>query len=348
MKTRPFFSGSADDRAQVVRLLRQGALVALPTETVYGLAADALNVAAVAQIFAVKGRPLIDPLIVHVLDLEKVKCLAEVTLQVKALAEAFWPGPLTLVLPKKLCVPDLVTSGAPSVAIRVPAHPIFRAILADSALCLAAPSANPFGYVSPTRPEHVARTLGDRVPHIVDGGPCEYGLESTILSLMDPQKPTILRPGPLGAAALEAILQLPVSTKQEAIALDKVNEKNAFIMPGQLKEHYSPETPLYLCDAIEAVEGNPQVAYVFWKRPSIHIEAQNVYWLTEQGSVKEAAHHCYDLLQKLDALGYEKIVWELPLHNDPLYEALKNRMLKAAAKFQSRIAAVSSVVRDLA
>ena len=188
--TRLYGTGGGDlDR--VAAWLRGGELVALPTETVYGLAGDALREEAVRQIFEVKMRPLIDPLIVHVAEMAQVEALAEAPPELELLAAAFWPGPLTVVLPKRPVVLDLVTAGLSTVAVRMPAHPVMREVLKKSGLCLAAPSANPFGYVSPTRAEHVADSLAGRVAHVVDGGGCEHGIESTVLGLQDPQRPVM-------------------------------------------------------------------------------------------------------------------------------------------------------------
>ena len=172
------------DLDYVAELLLSGQLVALPTETVYGLAGDALREDVVRQIFDVKMRPFIDPLIVHIAELRQGKILAEISTEVELLAGKYWPGPLTMVLRKRPVVPDLVTAGLPTVAIRMPAHQAMRQVLQKSGLCLAAPSANPFGYVSPTRAQHVIDSLSGRVAHVVDGGDCQHGIESTVICLL--------------------------------------------------------------------------------------------------------------------------------------------------------------------
>ena len=197
-----FLTAAPADLARAAELLRAGACVALPTETVYGLAADATNPAALAQVFAIKGRPLLDPLIVHVLD---QTALAEVSEPDPRLAKiaSLWPGPLTVVLRRKSVVPDLVTAGKDTVAVRIPAHPLFREVLRLAGRPLAAPSANPFGYVSPTKAQHVSDSLGERCPWIVDGGACAHGVESTILDLSVPGRARLLRPGPI---SLETML----------------------------------------------------------------------------------------------------------------------------------------------
>src|SRR4051812_26398207 len=179
--------------AWLARRLRAGELVAVPTETVYGLAANALDPVAVERIFRAKDRPHHDPLIVHIHALADLAALCEVNALAKKLARRFWPGPLTLVLPKKPAVPDLVTAGQRSVAVRMPAHPVLRRLLRATRLPLAAPSANPFGYVSPTTAQHVADGLGKRIRHILDGGAARVGLESTIVDLRDEARPRILR-----------------------------------------------------------------------------------------------------------------------------------------------------------
>lgn len=330
-----FLQGVPRDIELAGELLKSGKVVALPTETVYGLAADALNPDAVRQIFTIKGRPLMDPLIVHVLDLEHAAELAQIDATAQQLAEAFWPGPLTLILPKKPCVPDLVTANQPSVALRSPNHPLFRAVLRASGLCLAAPSANPFTYVSPTRAEHVQKTLGDRVPCIMDGGPCEHGLESTILSLLDPQLPIILRPGPITAEAIEAVIHRPVASSQAEIDMDDKNNPVSIAAPGLLKQHYSPKTPLYLCGHEELNGKDPLAAYVFWQRPeTLNFNSKFIYWLTEDGSVEVAAKSLYHLLQTVDHQGHKAIFFENLPSNEGLYLALKNRLQKAANKFR--------------
>lgn len=190
---------------QAARVIREGGLVAFPTETVYGLGANALDASAVARIFEAKRRPSFDPLIVHVADRAMLLRVArEVPPQVEPLMEKFWPGPLTLVLPKAEAVPGIVTSGLPTVAVRMPAHPVALELIRQAGLPIAAPSANPFGYLSPTRAEHVERMLGEAVDLILDGGPTLYGVESTILLLAE--KPVVLRHGAIPVEELESIL----------------------------------------------------------------------------------------------------------------------------------------------
>ena len=196
------------------RRLRAGELVAVPTETVYGLAANALDARACRRIFTAKGRPADDPLIVHIHALAQLSEVAEVNAAALKLAKKFWPGPLTLVLPKKSVVPSVVSAGLSSVAVRMPSHPLFRRLLKLAGVPLAAPSANLFGYVSPTSAEHVRAGLGKRIRSILDGGPCKVGLESTIVDLRDPRHPRLLRPGAITRGELESALGTRVAARR--------------------------------------------------------------------------------------------------------------------------------------
>ncbi len=322
-----FFRNCPEDLLAVSSLLKAGQAVALPTETVYGLAADALNELAVRQIFEIKGRPLIDPLIVHILDVPQAKALAELSPAAEKLAQAFWPGPLTLVLPKKAIVPALVTAGQSSVALRSPSHSLFRKILEISGLSLAAPSANPFGYISPTRAEHVQRSLKAKAPYILDGGSCEHGLESTILLLSNAQAPRILRPGPISSEAIEAVLGQALSTE-----LPTNNKAQApLLAPGMLSQHYSPNTQLCLIDYGASLPSEAQTARVFWQKPH-DLSHPNTFWLSDDGDEKTAAHNFYHLLQSLDSLGFSRLYWE-KAPQGLLTQAINNRLVRAAAKF---------------
>ncbi|MDR1010719.1 MAG: threonylcarbamoyl-AMP synthase, partial [Opitutaceae bacterium] len=273
------YRGTPRNIALLARALQRGELVAVPTETVYGLAGNALSTDACAAIFRAKGRPANDPLIVHVYDLAQLDRLAHRNPAVEKLARAFWPGPLTLVLPKKDVVPDSATSGLPSVAIRMPAHPVFRALLKKCGLPLVAPSANPFGYISPTCAGHVRDGLRGKIRHILDGGDCAIGLESTIVDLRDPRRPAILRPGKIGAGEIARVLRVSVDADVGANAnvgvsvgvgagvdvgagvrggAGVVAQKKhraggvlaggvrAALAPGMLTKHYSPRTPVVL------------------------------------------------------------------------------------------------------
>ncbi len=318
-----------------MKLIREGKPVALPTETVYGLAADALCPQAVRSIFTIKGRPPNDPLIVHVADFEQVERIAFAPSVLANLADAFWPGPLTVVLRKKDFIPDIVTSGLSTVAVRVSAHPLFNEILQAVDRPLAAPSANPFGYVSPTRAEHVVSSFGERSPHVLDGGPTDHGIESTILSLIDPGAPTILRPGPLSAGDLAEILGSPPTI--QPICDDAVPQA-----PGNLKHHYSPNVSLQLHPDPATIRSeiedcaNPQsVGVLLIKRPS---ETENwpaglkLGWLSEEGDLREVASRIYDALRKLDADPLIEIVHcQTPPEKD-IGSAINDRLRRAAAQ----------------
>src|SRR5215510_11308900 len=224
--------------------LRAGEAVAFPTETVYGLGADALNERAVAQVFAIKNRPSFDPLIVHLLDKEVVPQYAtEVDQRAAALMERFWPGPLTVVLRKKPIIPDLVTAGLDTVALRVPAHPVALALLRAVGRPIAAPSANPFGYVSPTTAPHVREMLGGAIGLILDGGPCTVGIESTVCALTEADA-VVLRPGGVTVEEIEAVIG-PVT-----VAASSQSDPRS---PGTLPSHYAPHVPLTLLAPVEPI-----------------------------------------------------------------------------------------------
>lgn len=310
--------------------LKHGCVVAMPTETVYGLAAPALNEGACRSIFSIKGRPLMDPLIVHVMDLEMAESLAALPDAAARLADAFWPGPLTLILNKRPIVPDLVTAGKQTVAIRIPRHPVARDLLRELHAPLAAPSANPFGYVSPTRPVHVAASFGAAVPFILDGGPCEVGLESTILDLSDPHRPAVLRPGAISANDLSAILGIPVATRQL-----RLQETEAASAPGTMLRHYSPRTQLIPFESGDDPECRPGEAIVFLQRPPADAAgaAAAVFWFSETGDMRQVAHALFSLLRQLDQKGFARIHCELPAAAAPgIAGAIRDRLTRAAAQ----------------
>ncbi|MDF1501573.1 L-threonylcarbamoyladenylate synthase, partial [Roseisolibacter sp. H3M3-2] len=230
--------------AEAAAVLRAGGLVAFPTETVYGLGAHALDADAVRRIFAAKGRPSYNPLIAHAADADGARALAAAWPDAaERLAAAFWPGPLTLVLPKRPHVPDALTAGLPAVAVRVPAHPVALALLRAAALPVAAPSANRFTELSPTTAAHVAKALGDRVDLIVDGGPAGVGIESTVVDLTG-ARPALLRPGPLGAEAIGAVLG---ETPTPGAVPDRVDAPRA--APGMVERHYAPRAEVWPVEA---------------------------------------------------------------------------------------------------
>ncbi|CAA6679482.1 MULTISPECIES: L-threonylcarbamoyladenylate synthase [unclassified Lentimonas] len=312
-------------------LLRSGEVVGMPTETVYGLAGNALNEASVRKIFDVKGRPLIDPLIVHFSNLEDAEIHIESSDSVRELAAAFWPGPLTMVVPKKGSIPDIVTAGLPSVAIRVPQHPTFRSILERLDFPLAAPSANPFGYVSPTLANHVAHTLGSRIQAVLDGGSCAYGLESTIIDLRTPKAPIILRHGPITEAQINETLNVQVATKTATS-----DDGSAQSAPGLLTKHYSPNTRVTLLPHGQAITCNTapsrSIALIANKKPEWHTGQPNIFWLSESGDLNDIAHNLFELIQRLDQQNFEQM-WIEQADHIGLGQAINDRLCRAAAKF---------------
>jgi L-threonylcarbamoyladenylate synthase len=324
-------SGEVDASAisEAVRALLDGGVVALPTETVYGLAANALDAAAARRIYEAKGRPSLNPLIVHVLDVDRARSLAAAWPESAArLAAAFWPGPLTLIVPKLPTVPDEVTAGLPAVAIRVPSHPVFRAVLQQSGLALAAPSANRSNGISPTTAEHVATSLGDRVDLILDGGPCGVGIESTVVDVTG-RVPTILRPGGLSAARIEAVIgPLGIASVPEGEA--------ARASPGQLARHYAPNAttlviePDEVAATLQRLPSDARVAVLARTaaRPS---DARVVLWEHPGANPAEYARTIYASLHQADRAGATHILVEnVPPTAD--WEAVRDRLRRASTK----------------
>jgi len=305
--------------------LQAGELVAVPTETVYGLAANALDPKACAAIFRAKGRPRQDPLIVHVHSLADLAALCTVNAAALKLARRFWPGPLTLVLPKTAAVPDIVTAGHSSVAIRMSAHAGFRRLLARTGLPLAAPSANPFGYVSPTTAAHVRDSLGGRIRHILDGGPARIGLESTIVDLRDPRRPRLLRPGAITRDQLESVLRCRLVDPPSRRPANQPSP----VAPGMLPRHYSPRTPVVLHQRLRRA-GPVTEAFVFLRKPSGPVAA-NVFWLDPVGSLRGAARQLFATLRRLDRMGFARIHLELA-KGTGLAEAINDRLRRAASR----------------
>ncbi len=309
---------------RAVEILRRGGLVGLPTETVYGLAADAENELAVRRIFAVKGRPSTHPLIVHVGTSEAVKeWVRHLPPEAEALAAAFWPGPLTLVLPRSTRASDAVTGGQGTVAVRVPAHPVALAVLRAFGGGLAAPSANHFGGVSPTRAAHVLADLGGEVDLVLDGGPSSVGVESTIVDLSGPE-PALLRPGGIPREALERVLEGP-------LAIRAAGEVRA---PGMLPSHYAPRAGLVLASSSEA--GQVAAALraagrrVALCSPEGVAAPPGVVHLTAPQDVTELARGLYELLRSVDATGVDVAVVVLP-EEAGLGLAVLDRLRRAAA-----------------
>jgi L-threonylcarbamoyladenylate synthase len=312
------------DIALAARLLIAGEVVAIPTETVYGLAGNAFDDAAIQKIYAAKGRPANNPLIVHIAHLEGMDAVAQdIPELARTLAAAFWPGPLTLVLPKRAHVPASVTAGLPTVGVRVPDHALTRALLEVLPFPLAAPSANPFGYISPTSAVHVQQQLGDKIAYVLDGGPCKAGIESTIVGFEDGLA-VIYR---LGAIPAEAILRVIGAVQLHGHGADKV------LSPGMLPYHYSPATRFVLCEDIAAILGQYDAATtgtlsldkVFDGLPAAH-----QFQLSATADLVEAAQNLYAHLHLLDALGLSVILAErMPMVG--LGPSINDRLMRAAA-----------------
>ena len=311
------------DRNSAVELLRQGEAVALPTETVYGLAADALNPIAVAKIFEAKGRPRFDPLIIHLPDpgwLEKVADPLEQDRRlVSSLAEKFWPGPFTMVLPKHDIIPEIVTAGLETVAVRISAHPIFSEIVSAFGKPLSAPSANRFGRISPTTAKHVLDELNGHIPLIIDAGPTTHGIESTIVAVHD-GKIDILRRGPITSEQLSKFGEVGIATEREKISV-----------PGQLPSHYAPKTPLRIVDNLKSFTPmtNERRALLAWtpiKNDERFVAIRN---LSRQQDLREAAANLFRYLRELDALDVDLIVAER-VPGEGLGAAILDRLQRAS------------------
>jgi L-threonylcarbamoyladenylate synthase len=304
--------------ARAAQLLRAGELVALPTETVYGLGADASNEAAVAKIFAAKGRPADHPLIVHLADREQITAWArEISKEAIALARAFWPGPLTLILKKEAEVSDVVTGGQDTVGLRVPDHPVALALLRAFGGGIAAPSANRFGRISPTTAQHVWEELGESVAMILDGGACDVGIESTILDLSRGE-PIILRPGMIGRAAIAAVIGRQPRLQHAG--------ENAPRVSGALAAHYAPRTPMQIASRamIEAAPADCAVLTHAAESPL----GRYVMCIDAPFDAHGYAHDLYANLRALDASGAREILVETLPENDE-WDAVRDRLGRA-------------------
>lgn len=325
------YGSSDEDLLAVATLLRGGGVAAIPTETVYGLAANAFDEEACRRIFLIKGRPWIDPLIVHVNGLEAARQVAFLTAEVEAFLARFWPGALTVVVPKRPEVPFLVTAGRATVAVRSPSHPLARRLLELTGCPLAAPSANRFGHLSPTRVEHVLASLGHDWGVVLDGGPCPLGVESTIIDMCDPSQPRLLRPGAIPSVCLEKALGQRLLNGAAQPALDSGEGMPA---AGMLERHYSPRLPLQVgrLDECPPWEGADRDRWgrIFWRRPdSFWRGLRHVYWWTEGGQPEEAAPAFYHLLHTAESSGAERIWAEWP-PGTGLGEALRDRLRRAS------------------
>lgn len=307
-------SPDSEHIAYAAMMLAKGRLVGMPTETVYGLAADARNPQAVAGIYAAKGRPSFNPLIVHAPDLEAAQRIGRFSPDAERLAQAFWPGALTLVVPLQdgAGIAGLVTAGLDTIAIRVPAHPVAQDLLHAFGGMVAAPSANPSGRISPTRPAHVMAGLGGRLSVVLDAGTCPVGVESTIIGWQQ-GRPVLLRPGGIPAEALAKALGQPIATAPP------VTDAAQPLAPGMLASHYAPRAPLRL-NAIEA-QGD-EILIGFGQVPG-------EFSLSERGDLVQAAANLFDALHRADATGRPIAIAPIPDHG--LGQAINNRLERAAA-----------------
>ena len=347
-----FLPVSEESLRKAAAIITCGGLAAFPTETVYGLGADAFNPVALAKIFAAKGRPRFDPLIIHIASMQTLDKIADLSLLGRAgrkklavLAETLWPGPLTLILPRQKAVPDLATSGLATVAVRFPAHPAAQSLIALSGGALAAPSANPFGYLSPTRAGHVREQLGNAVDIILDGGPAELGVESTVLDISGGQA-RILRPGGVPREKIEALIGKLDSGGADAAVIDGPEKKPkapaAMPAPGMLKSHYAPRTRLKVFSREEIIsvpdinDGEKSSAFLFFDgstrdawllgKSCVHAKIKT---LCEDGNFTEAAANLFQYLHELDSPGIICISAQLA-PEEGLGEAINDRLRRAA------------------
>jgi L-threonylcarbamoyladenylate synthase len=308
------------DIQKAKQLLERGELVAIPTETVYGLAGNALNVAALTKIFEVKNRPHFDPLIVHVPDLKTAEnYVKEIPEKASQLAQQFWPGPLTILLKKKNSIPDLATSGLNTVGIRCPNHELTRKLLQQLDFPLAAPSANPFGYVSPVKPEHVNDQLGNKIPYILDGGACGVGIESTIIGF-ESSMPIIYRLGGLSIEEIENVIG-----KVEIQLHSSSNPK----APGQLKSHYAPGKKVILGKPEELLKQYPEQQFgILTFQRDLNLPFQFI--LSRSGNLAEAAKNLFIALREFDKMPITVIFAEL-VPEEGLGRAVNDRLRRASA-----------------
>jgi L-threonylcarbamoyladenylate synthase len=317
------------------KLLTKGKLVAIPTETVYGLAANGLDETAVAGIFSAKNRPTFDPLILHIASIEQAQSLCtEWPEMADKLARAFWPGPLTLILPKANHVPDLTTSGQPTVGIRMPNNQLTLDLLRTLPFPLAAPSANPFGYVSPTNAQHVADQLGNRIDYILDDGDCSVGIESTIIAIEN-GAPKVLRLGGLSLERIADVLGVPI--------LEHLNQNSNPQAPGQLDQHYSPRCKLIALNTMSASDIDLSISIIYFSQQEAqrgsdynssdgsdyYLSDGSHYYLSDSGDVNQAASNLFSTLRRLDQ-DNQKIAYFEWAPDEGLGRAINDRLQRAA------------------
>ena len=309
---------------KAAEIIKNGGTVAFPTETVYGLGADGLNPTAVAKIFEIKKRPTFNPLILHIDDKTKLNSICEINdSRITKLTDAFWPGPLTLVLPKKNIVPEIVTADNPTVAIRIPKNEIAIELIKLSGVPVAAPSANLFNRLSPTKASHVYNQLGDTVDMILDGGDTEVGVESTIIEITG-NDVFLLRPGGITKEQIEELLNCKIEVKQ------RTTDPNS---PGQLPFHYSPRTPLKFLSEADLVKlKDKKVGAIFLKEQTLDFNFNQTVILSSDGNLREAAANMFSALHRLDEKNLDVILVE-PIPETGLGLAMMDRLKKAAANF---------------
>ncbi|HMT29375.1 MAG TPA: L-threonylcarbamoyladenylate synthase [Bacteroidia bacterium] len=314
------------DISYATAILRKGRLVAIPTETVYGLAGNALDENAVMQIFNTKNRPEFDPLIVHVSGIAEVeKYVEEIPAAARLLMEKFWPGPLTILLKKKSIIPDLVTSGLDTVAVRMPDHPLTLELLKALDFPLAAPSANPFGYISPTTAQHVADQLGGKLEYILDGGPCDVGIESTIVGFEN-EKLVVYRLGGTTVNEISAVVG------EVLVAPNSTSNPKA---PGMLKSHYAPSKPLYFGNLKELMKEHAKSNFAILcftgKEINAAIKSNVIIRLSPEGKMEEAARNLFSALRQLDRMQVDCILAE-QFPDVELGKAINDRLKRASVQ----------------
>jgi L-threonylcarbamoyladenylate synthase len=304
-----------------VDILKKGGVIAFPTETVYGLGANGFNSIAVAKIFEIKNRPFFDPIILHIGKKEDVKKLwKEINERAEKLIKKFWPGPLTIILPKTDIVPYIVTAGLETVAVRMPSHPVALEILEKVDFPVAAPSANIFGRLSPTEAIHVEQQIGNKIEIIIDGGKCPVGIESTVIDLTTEEN-IILRPGGIPNEEIEKIIgEVKIIKKSDKI-----------LSPGQLPYHYSPKTPLKILRNYKEVKKGIKAGLLAFKDPKKKEKFVKIEVLSEKGDLIEAASNFFSLLHKLDSSNLD-IIYAEPVPEEGLGIAIMDRLYKAERK----------------
>lgn len=313
---------NAEAIRHAAEIIKEGGIVAFPTETVYGLGANAFNSLAVARVFEVKGRPSFDPLIIHVAHPEELeKLVKEIPSPAQKLIARVWPGPLTVVLLKKEEVPDIVTAGLPSVAVRMPRHPMTLDLIDQAGCPIVGPSANLFGYLSPTTAEHVRSQLGDEIDFILDGGPCEVGVESTILSFFE-EGPRLLRPGGVPLEEVESVIG--------KIDVTPVEQERP-LAPGMLPRHYAPRTPIVIDrrDKTLSTYRDKKIGLLAFQGPTTSFPFRQIEVLSMKGDMKEAAANLFAAIRRLDSLNLDLIIAEA-IPEVGLGRAIMDRLRRAS------------------